>query len=515
MEQEKNDSIQDAEQIRPVEEKPKRKRAEKTSAKGESVFKKINEKVKESSEKVKEQTEKLRIDAPYEQPDRPDNMPYDEIEAPDLAAPRKEKEGAAKYAGSVKKEVIPETTMVYWRIIANIAISIVGLILILWLLPKAIRYFLPFVVAIVISLIAYPLVKFLKEKLRINQKVGTGIVVVIVVGLVGLALWGILDFLYDQIKAFTDNKDAIFETIDTAIINMGDRFSDIVELLPQNIRNIFTGTQEAVQTVEAVEESVAQTVETLEGTVVQSVAQESKVVTILKEFLKGLDISIGKNSEESAISGAVGKTADIVLGIIVGFLATLFFINQHDSIVKFLRDHTPKETQEYFTLIKNNFKKAIGGYFRAQFLIMLVVFVIIFVWLLCMRVPYSALIALGVSFLDFLPAFGMGAVFWPWAIIDLFVGRYTEAILIFVLYLVCQLVRQLLQPKLVGDAVEMNPLLTLFFMYVGYKTANLFGLILGIPIGMIIISLYKIGAFDRLVKGVKILAKGINEFRKY
>jgi predicted PurR-regulated permease PerM len=133
-----------------------------------------------------------------------------------------------------------------------------------------------------------------------------------------------------------------------------------------------------------------------------------------------------------------------------------------------------------------------------------------------MDIDYSALVAFGVSFLDFLPVFGMGAVLWPWMSIDIIGANYTEAILLGVLYGICQLIRQVLQPKLVSDAVEMNPLLTLIFMYIGYKLMNgIWGLILGIPIGMVIVSLFRIGAFDRLTKGIKIIVKMINDFRKY
>jgi predicted PurR-regulated permease PerM len=68
---------------------------------------------------------------------------------------------------------------------------------------------------------------------------------------------------------------------------------------------------------------------------------------------------------------------------------------------------------------------------------------------------------------------------------------------------------------MVGDSIGMHPLLTLVFMFVGYKLYGVFGMIIFIPIGMVLVNMYRIGMFDRLVKGLKIIAQDLNEFRKF
>ena len=217
----------------------------------------------------------------------------------------------------------------------------------------------------------------------------------------------------------------------------------------------------------------------------------------------------------SDASSFLTASVDMVFSIVVCFIAAYTFTAQQAEITSWFQQHIPGSTMDYFRLIKDNFKKAVGGYFKAQFKIMLIMFVIMFIWFEIMDISYSALVAFGVAFLDFLPVFGMGAILWPWIIIDIIGANYTQAILLGILYGICQLIRQILQPKLVSDAVEMNPLFTLFFMYVGYKLNGIWGLIIGIPVGMVLISLFRIGAFDRLTKGVKIIVKLINDFRKY
>jgi predicted PurR-regulated permease PerM len=169
----------------------------------------------------------------------------------------------------------------------------------------------------------------------------------------------------------------------------------------------------------------------------------------------------------------------------------------------------------YWRLIYNNFIAAFGGYFKAQFKIMLVLSVIMFVGFEILKVNYSFLFAIGIALLDVLPVFGTGAVLGPWAVIDVLSGNYIRAIGLVIIYLVCQVVKQILQPKMVGDSIGLNPLATLIFMFIGYKFYGVFGMIIGIPVGMVLVNMFKIGMFDRLIKGFKIIAHDLNEFRKF
>ena len=74
--------------------------------------------------------------------------------------------------------------------------------------------------------------------------------------------------------------------------------------------------------------------------------------------------------------------------------------------------------------------------------------------------------------------------------------------------------RQVIQPKIVGDSLGLNPLATLFFMYIGYKVSSIFGMIVAVPLGMILMSLYEAGAFEDVIQDVKELGRGINQFRR-
>lgn len=82
------------------------------------------------------------------------------------------------------------------------------------------------------------------------------------------------------------------------------------------------------------------------------------------------------------------------------------------------------------------------------------------------------------------------------------------------LYAVTQLVRQLIQPKLVGDSMGLNPLFTLVLLYAGYRAGGILWMILAVPIGLLVVNLYKAGAFDYILDDVRILADGVLSLRR-
>ena len=96
----------------------------------------------------------------------------------------------------------------------------------------------------------------------------------------------------------------------------------------------------------------------------------------------------------------------------------------------------------------------------------------------------------------------------PWAVYEVFMGEYKVAAALLIIYVVTQAVRQLIQPKLVGDSVGLNPLVTLLLLYIGYRVGGVIWMILAVPVGMVIINMCQAGAFDYIFDDVKILSQG-------
>ncbi len=167
-----------------------------------------------------------------------------------------------------------------------------------------------------------------------------------------------------------------------------------------------------------------------------------------------------------------------------------------------------------FRLIKQSLIKAVGGYFKAQIKIEIWIYLLLVTGFFILQVDYALLIALGIAFLDFLPFFGTGTVMVPWAVVKFLNAEYPMTIGLLLLWGVSQLVRQIIQPKIVGDSVGMPPIPTLFLLYIGYKGAGVFGMIVAVPIGLILWTMYEEGLFDTTKNSIQILVAGINSFRR-
>ena len=126
-----------------------------------------------------------------------------------------------------------------------------------------------------------------------------------------------------------------------------------------------------------------------------------------------------KTSPVSTVGNVASSLIDFFVLLILTLMMTYFFVADHDKIKEEVAAHMPESIK------KDIIVKAIGGYLKACFQIMIVVFVILFTIFLIMGQKYAALIALITAFLDFLPFLGTGIILTPWAIYEIITGDYT------------------------------------------------------------------------------------------
>lgn len=124
-------------------------------------------------------------------------------------------------------------------------------------------------------------------------------------------------------------------------------------------------------------------------------------------------------------------------------------------------------------------------YLRAEGTIAFIQAVICSVVLWILKNPYFILLAILIGVIDAFPVFGSGTILVPWAVYRFLTGDIKMGIGLLILYLLCTLNRQLLEPRLLGHKLGMSTLLTLFLMYVGYRLFGIFGFILG-PVGYLV-----------------------------
>lgn len=366
----------------------------------------------------------------------------------------------------------------YAKILLNMGISILGIILVIWLGPKLLGFFAPFVIGWLIAMIANPLVRFLEKRLKIVRKHSSAVIVIGVLAGIIVGGYFILSKLFVEGIAFARDLPAMYSSAEAEIRLMMQNVSDILRFLPKSL-------QDSLNTFG----------------------------NNLSAYLGEMISEIGVPTMEAA--GNVAKNIpNILIQILVTILSSYFFIADKDKLSEELHRIVPDSVGRSMDMLTDYFKRVVGGYFKAQFRIMGIVAVILFIGFLILDVEYGVLLAVLIAILDFLPFFGTGTALIPWAVVKLFTGEYQMAVGLVIIYLVSQLVRQLIQPKIVGDSMGLNPLQTLFFMYLGFKIYGIAGMILAVPIGLIVLKLYEAGVFSDITDGVKEIVKDINQFRR-
>ncbi len=127
---------------------------------------------------------------------------------------------------------------------------------------------------------------------------------------------------------------------------------------------------------------------------------------------------------------------------------------------------------------------SLGGWLRAQVMLAFATFLILTAGLLLLRIPYAPIWAAGIALLDAFPLLGTGIILVPWALIQLLQGSTFTGIGLLITFAAASLTRSLLEPKLVGKQLGLDPLLTLFALYAGYRLWGFFGMLMA-PIAVV------------------------------
>ena len=184
---------------------------------------------------------------------------------------------------------------------------------------------------------------------------------------------------------------------------------------------------------------------------------------------------------EAAVSVA-GFIPAAFIFITVTLLACFYFTADDGrlgrGIIAFCSRLTPAPLRDRLPPIGRRLRRLGRQYLRTCLLLGLMTFCLSFIGLAILRVPYAFILALLLATVDLLPLLGTGIVLIPWAGICLLLGQVRLGIGLLALYAVTTLVRQVLEPKLIGDGLGLHPLLSLFSMYAGLKLIGVWGMIL-------------------------------------
>lgn len=363
------------------------------------------------------------------------------------------------------------------KALANLAFSLIVLLLCIFLVPRLIMLFMPLIIGWFISCIANPLVVFLESKIKIRRKAGTVVVIVVVIAVVSGIGYAACSVLVRQIHGF---------------------IKELPEMWNVLVQDLDSFVSVANQYLGGVAPNIAEFL--------------GNLGTSIGEAITNLPSKLDLNTF-GGMGSMVGSIANVAISVIMAMLSAYFFIADREWIYEALEKIVPKGIAQKYGVFYGSLRQAVGGYFKAQLRIEVWMYLLILLGLTLLKVRYALLIALLIAVIDILPFFGSGAVLVPWAIVTALGGDYARAIWFLVIWGVGQLFRQLIQPKIMGDSIGMEPIPTIILLFIGYKAAGVIGMLVAVPIGIIVVNMNEAGFFDTPKQSVRILVTKINNFR--
>lgn len=198
-------------------------------------------------------------------------------------------------------------------------------------------------------------------------------------------------------------------------------------------------------------------------------------------------ITSGLSNGISVAYSVVKNIPSILISVVIGIIAWILFTKDYKKVVKFIKLQLPDKHKNLLSETKKIFSSTILKMCRAYGLIMFITFCENFLGLTIlnligvMKNSYVFVIAICIAVFDILPVAGSGGILIPWSLIALVMGNVGQCVGLLILYAVITVIRQYIEPKIVGDSLGVNPLVTLAGLYFGLKLFGFMGMFI-VPI---------------------------------
>ena len=348
----------------------------------------------------------------------------------------------------------------YLRWVITLLLTAGAFAVVIFVLPWLLKMMWPLVVAWLLAVITAPVVRFLQNRLHAKQKLSSTLVLILILAAVFGAVYGVMRLLISEalslLPDIPDYVKAASEFIDKAEAWLtGARVT-----LPQGLFTLIDSLQVKIG-----------------------------------EWLISISASLGLWLTNFVASAAVNLPGYLIYTILT-VLFTFYFIDGRESIRRKIKSVFPASIVSFWQQCTASFKKAVGTYLLTQMKLCVIVGATMCVCFLLKGLKYTGLLTIAITILDFLPIVGAGTILNPWGVIELLRGNVWMALYCFGLYIITQVIRNSLSPKMMGDSLSIPPLTSVLCMYVGFRFWGIWGMIIAIPLWLAFLEVYRSGALD-------------------
>lgn len=329
------------------------------------------------------------------------------------------------------------------RNFTRICFSVAVVSLVIWL---SIRYLLPvalpFFLGLWLAVAAEPVVRLLNGKLRLPRWISSAISVSLVFLLTALALVVLFGALMRQLTRLQDLLPQLEAAISQGLQLLRQWLQGLAEQLPGGMQNIMQNM---------LENSLSGS-----GPLAQQVME--KIPQILTQL--------------------AGRLSSGLFGLLTGIISGYMISGRLPKLKNTAKKNLPESWHTRYLPAIQGMRKAMGGWLLAQLKLAGVAFVLLLLGFWVLRIGNGFLLAALITLVDAFPVLGVGTVMIPWSLVYLLQQQYSLGAGLLALYAIIWLTRSVLEPKLVGKGLGLDPLLTLLSIYAGWRLLGIAGMLL-------------------------------------
>ena len=232
----------------------------------------------------------------------------------------------------------------------------------------------------------------------------------------------------------------------------------------------------------------------------------SQIEQSLQEFVQNIGQMVSTLSVNllRAVSEYIAGIPSLLIRVVITIVTSFYICADYDRIMKTMWRYLPESGRRICVDIRKYGLNMIKVYIKSYSLLFLMTFAELALGFVLLGIPYPMGFAAAIAVFDILPVLGTGGVLLPWAAVLAIMGNYSLAAWILILYIVITVIRNSVEPRIVGKQIGLHPLLTLIALFTGVSLAGLPGLILFPMALMIFVNMEKNGAIQiRKKKGVE------------
>jgi predicted PurR-regulated permease PerM len=204
-------------------------------------------------------------------------------------------------------------------------------------------------------------------------------------------------------------------------------------------------------------------------------------ITALQQQIEGT-LSNLAGSLAGGILPILGGVAGGLLNILLTMVISIYLLVDGAHAVELIRRAIPRKRRGQFSSTIEILQRVVGGYIRGQILLCTIIGIVVGVGLFIIQFPFAVLMGVLTFITEFIPVLGTIFAGTVAVLLALSQGGWIMAVEVLIFFVLVHLFEgYFLAPRLIGNAVKLNPAIMLIALTIGSELFGVIGAIFAAP----------------------------------